>query len=440
MDLGLSLNLEQKQKLIMTPKLQLAIELLQFSRQDLDQYVEEELKSNPLLEKEDVENNLDKRLANQYSRSNYYNNNSESEENNYENYVSYKPNLLEHLEQQLYLVLKDNEMEIGNYILGNIDEDGFLTLTVEEISNIFKVDKKKVNDVLKNIQYLDPVGIAARNSRESLLIQLDSLALNTELAEILVANYFDLIVKREYKEIIKDYNEKEERIRGAINLIKTLRLKPAAGFNDKENTQYIVPDIIIKKIKGKFVVIMNEKASPVLRINPHYYRMLQKSSGGDTYDFLRKKFKSALWLIKSIEQRRITVYRIAESIISRQEEFLNKGIRFLKSMTMQEIADSIDMHESTVSRATSEKYIQTPQGLFELKFFFTSGVNNISSVSIKAMIIEFIEKEDKTSPLSDSSIATSLKEEVGIDVSRRTVAKYRNELGLKSSVKRKKRS
>ncbi len=439
MDLGLSLNLEQTQKLIMTPKLQLAIELLQFSSQDLAEYVEEELESNPLLEKDEDENNIDERLANQYSQSNNYVNYNSDKENDYENYVSYKPNMLEHLEKQLYLVLEDSEMEIGNYILGNIDEDGFLTLSTEEISKHFNLAKKKVNNILKRIQYLDPKGIAARNPRESLLIQLDSLALNTELAEVLVANYYDLITEKKYGKIIKDYNAKKERIKGALNLIKTLRLKPAAGFNEKENTQYIVPDIIIRKVKGKFVVIMNEKASPVLRINPQYYRMLQKSSEGDTYEFLHKKFKSALWLIKSIEQRRITVYRIAESIISKQEEFLNRGIKYLKPMTMQEIADSINMHESTVSRATSEKYVQTPQGLFELKFFFTSGINNISSVSIKTMIIEYIENEDKSSPLSDSSIARKLEKEEDINVSRRTVAKYRNELGLKSSVKRKKR-
>ena len=442
MDLGLSLNIEQKQELVMTPQLQMAIELLQFSSQELKEYVDEELKDNPLLEKETEDNKekLDDRIENQYSSPSYSSTvNSRDDEYNYENFVSYQPNLLEYLENQLYQVLDDDEIEIGEYILGNLDQCGFLCESVEEISKNLDTSEDKVNSVLERINYLEPIGVAAPNLQESLLIQLDSLETNTEIANKIVKEYFQLLVDQNYKEIIKNIDRKKEEVMEAIKVIKTLNPRPAASFNEKHNTKYITPDIVIKKVNDEFVVVINEKASPVLRINPQYYKMMQKNRGDDTHDFLKKKFKSALWLIKSIEQRRITVYRIANAIVEKQKEFLKKGVKYVKPMTMQEIADEIEMHESTVSRATSDKYIQTPQGIYDFKFFFSSGVNNISSISIKAMIREYIEKEDKSSPLSDQKLADELKKKEDMKLSRRTVAKYRNEMNIPSSIERKRR-
>lgn len=439
MDFELNINLEQKQELVMTPDLQMAIELLQFSSQDLQQYVEEEMKSNPLLEKDEIDSDkeLEKRLDNQYSSPNYSSYAvNDGEQVNYENFISYQPGLIEHLENQLYQVLTDKEIKIGKYIVGNLDEDGFCALSPAEISNSLSVSKYQVESVLTRIQYLDPVGIAARNLQESLLIQLDSLLLDTELAEHIVKNYLSEFNQENFNKIIKEVNGEENKIRGAINLIKTLNPEPASRFNRDGSTEYIKPDIVIKKIKEDFVVIINQKASPLLRINPYYYKMLQKSKEGETRDYLQNKFKSALWLIKSIEQRRMTVYRITRSIVDKQRDFLCKGIKNLHPMTMQDIAEEIGMHESTVSRATSDKYVQTPQGLFELKFFFTSGINNISSVGIKAIITEYIKNEDSSSPLSDKKITDLLATKEGMNLSRRTVAKYRNELGIPSSVKR----
>jgi len=442
MDLGLSLNLEQKQELVMTPQLQMAIELLQFSSQELQEYVDEELKDNPLLEKdtEDNKEKLDDRIENQYSSPSYSSTvNSRDDEYNYENFVSYQPNLLEYLENQLYQVLDDDEIEIGEYILGNLDQCGFLCESVTEISKNLDTSEDKVESVLERINYLEPIGVAAPNLQESLLIQLDSLETNTEIANEIVEEYFQLLVDQNYKEIIKKVDRDKEKVMRAIKVIKTLNPRPAASFNEKHNTKYITPDIVIKNVNGEFVVVINEKASPVLRINPQYYKMMQKNRGDDTHDFLKKKFKSALWLIKSIEQRRITVFRIANAIVKKQKEFLKNGVKYIKPMTMQDIADEIEMHESTVSRATSDKYIQTPQGIYDFKFFFSSGVNNISSISIKAMIREYIENEDKKSPYSDQKLADELKEKEGMKLSRRTVAKYRNEMSIPSSIKRKKR-
>ena len=442
MDLGLSLNLEQKQELVMTPQLQMAIELLQFSSQELQEYVDEELKDNPLLEKdtEDNKEKLDDRIENQYSSPSYSSTvNSRDDEYNYENFVSYQPNLLEYLENQLYQVLDDDEIEIGEYILGNLDQCGFLCESVTEISKNLDTSEDKVESVLERINYLEPIGVAAPNLQESLLIQLDSLDTNTEIANEIVEEYFQLLVDQNYKEIIKKVDRDKEKVMRAIKVIKTLNPRPAASFNEKHNTKYITPDIVIKNVNGEFVVVINEKASPVLRINPQYYKMMQKNRGDDTHDFLKKKFKSALWLIKSIEQRRITVFRIANAIVKKQKEFLKNGVKYIKPMTMQDIADEIEMHESTVSRATSDKYIQTPQGIYDFKFFFSSGVNNISSISIKAMIREYIEDEDKSSPYSDQKLADELKEKEGMKLSRRTVAKYRNEMNIPSSIQRKQR-
>ncbi len=438
MNFELDINLEQKQELVMTPELQTAIELLQFSSQDLEQYVEEEIKSNPLLEKDDIERDkeLEKRLDNQYSTPNYSTYVANDDGYNYEDFISYQPGLIEHLENQLYQVLKDREMKIGRYIVGNLDENGFFTLSSADVSNSLEVSEKQVKSVLARIQYLDPIGIAAHDLQESMLIQLESLLIDTTLAEKIVSKYLSEFCQEDFDKIIKEIDEKEEKIRGAINLIKTLNQEPADRFKKDGSTEYIKPDIVIKKVKEDFVIIINEKASPLLRINPHYYKMLQESKNGETRSYLQNKFKSALWLIKSIEHRRVTVYRITRAIVNKQKDFLYSGIKNLHPMTMKDIAEEIEMHESTVSRATSDKYVQTPQGLFELKFFFTGGVNNFSSVSIKAIIIEYIKNEDSNSPLSDKKIANLLAEKEGMNLSRRTVAKYRNELGIPSSVKR----
>lgn len=444
MELNVNIDLEQKQELVMTPRLQTAIELLQYSSQDLEEFVEEELAANPMLERdeEQQENELEQRLENQYKTASYQNgvsSDDEQQDTNFENFISYQPNLLEHLEDQLYLVLSDDELEIGRYIIGNLDEDGFLPVSVTEISENLGAERKRVADVLERIQYLNPVGIAARSLKESLLVQLNSLALNTELSEKIVVNYLELLGERKYQQVIKEMNEDESLVREAIDLIKTLNPRPAAVFKQGQNAGYIIPDLLIKEVKGEFVIVMNDRASPVLRINSYYYNMLKSNKGQKTKKFLKDKFKSALWLIKSIEHRRLTIYRIAAAIIKQQEEFLRKGMKHLHPMTMQEIADEIEMHESTVSRATTDKYMQTPQGVFELKFFFAGGVNNISAVSIKAMISEYIDREDAANPLSDSEIARLLKENGVMELSRRTVAKYRSQLGIPSSVKRRRK-
>lgn len=428
MDLGFNLNLEQKQQLVMTPRLQMAIELLQYSSLELEEYIEEKLEENPLLER--MERDDYNYGGIDYSVS------ENDDSSNYENYVAYRPNLLEYLENQLYQVLTDDEIPVGKYIIGNLNQQGLLTLTTEEISENLEINVDIVESILHRVQYLDPIGIAAHDIPETLLIQLDSLLLDTDLAKRIVVEFYDELTAGKYRKIIKSINEDEKRVRGAINLIKTLNPHPASGFYQGEDTNYIIPDLIVREINGEFVIISNEKAQPSLKINQYYYKMIQQGKNDESHDFLEEKYRSALWLIKSIEQRRVTIYRIVEAIIKKQEDFFRKGVKHLSCMTMQDIADMINMHESTVSRATSGKYIQTPQGLFALKFFFNCGVENISSVSIKAIIADFINDEDPSSPLSDQKLADLLANSCDIKLSRRTIAKYRNEMGIPSSSKR----
>lgn len=441
MDLALNLNvdLEQKQELVMTPKLQMAIKLLQYSSMELNEYIEEEMKDNPLLERQDnKEDHFEDRIKNQY-QSYQYGSNYNQDDFNYENMVTYQPNLLEYLENQLYEVLTNKEIEAGKYILGNLDERGLLSTSTEEIANELNIEIKKVENIIKKIQQLEPAGIATKNIKECYLIQLKQMDIDTTDPRFLLDNYFDLIVKKEYKKIKNNIKWSEERLTKSINIIRRLTSKPSSLVVEQKKTQYIMPDIVIKKVNDQYVIVLNDKASPLLRINPYYYEMMQKRKKDDTYQYLEKKFKSALWIIKSIEQRRMTVYRIAKTIAKKQKDFLDEGIKYLKPLTMQEIADQIKMHESTVSRATDNKFIQTPRGIFDFKFFFNGGVNDISTVSIKAIIIEIIKEENKSSPLSDNSIVKLLKEKKNLKLSRRTIAKYRNELGIPSSVKRRKK-
>lgn len=437
--LNLSVDLEQKQELVMTPKLQMAIKLLQYSSMELREYVEEEMRDNPLLEKhEEEENHLEERIKNQY-QSYQYGSNYNQEDFNYENMVTYQPNLLEYLENQLYEVLDSDEIETGEYILGNLDERGLLSASLSDIAEELDVDIDYVKTIRKKIQQLEPAGIASTNIKECYLTQLNQMDVETNDAELLIDKHLESIVTEEYKDILEAMDWTEARLHKALHIINKLTSKPASVVNDHKKTQYIMPDIVIKKVNEEYVIVLNDKASPLLRINPYYYEVMQKCKQDDTYDYLEKKFKSALWIIKSIEQRRMTVYRIAKKIADKQKSFLDDGVKYLKPLTMQEIADEIEMHESTVSRATDNKFIQTPRGIFDFKFFFNGGVNDISTVSIKAIIIELIKNEESNSPLSDSAIAELLRNQKNLKLSRRTIAKYRNELGIPSSVKRKKK-
>lgn len=435
MKIGFNLSLEQKQQLIMTPKLQTAIKILQYNHLELNEYIEKELEENPLLEIIDSIKETDYKEASYESNINY--DSSDSNSSNYENYLPSSLSLYEFLKRQLYQVLSASQLEIGKYIIGNLDNHGFLQLSSREIADKFDISTQTVKSVLKKIQCLEPVGIGAKNIQESLLIQLANLDLDTSIAEKIIRTHLSELIDKDYDRIARKMQVERDKFNGAINLIRTLNPYPVTEFF--EDTKYIFPDIIIKKINGKFVVVSNERNSYSLKINAHYYQMLKSKTDCETSNYLNDKYQAALWLLKSIEQRRMTIFRIAQELIKKQKDFFNKGIKYLIPMTMSEIADKINMHESTVSRATTGKYVQTPHGLFEFKFFFSSGIKNISSVSIKAIISEYIINEDYSSPLSDSDLKKILKKEKNIDLSRRTIAKYRQQLNIPSYQKRRKK-
>lgn len=451
-----TVSLTQKQELVMTPKLQQAIKLLQLSRMELVDYLEDKLLENPILELEEEvageedlaeeEEDFEDLDWEEYfaDSSSDYNVNYQQEDYNYENFVAASLTRDEYLNNQLQLLdLTAQQKEIGKYIIGSLDEDGFLEREVAELAAELGVSEEKFLEVLKEIQQFEPVGIAAQSLQESLLIQLAEweAGRKKELALKMVEEHFDLLIENKVKKLAKKLGIKPTESQRIVDLIKTLNPSPASIFQESGGTKYLEPDLIIEKINQQYVVFMNQTPVPKLRINSYYQKLLKNfDSSSKAKEYLEEKMSSAMWLIKSIEQRRLTIYKIAKAIVELQKEFFEKGLKHLKPLTMEEVAQEIDMHESTVSRATTKKYAQTPHGLFELKFFFTSGVKtknggNISAVSIKKMIEDIIKEEDVTKPLSDQKIADQLSD-LGAPVSRRTVAKYRNQLGIASSVQR----
>lgn len=452
MRLSYDLTLEQTQKLIMTPELRQAIELLQFNCLELKEYIAKELEENPILElsnsseeyenidKYSEENEIDwKEYWDKYGDNSYR---SEVDKNikeyNYESFVSYEPSLKEHLLLQLNLVpLENKEHKIGEYIIQNIDNNGYLNIKLEEIANYLKCSIEEVEIMLGIVQTFEPLGVGARSLSECLLIQVGERKNISKYIINIIEDYLEDLSYNRIQKIAKQLNIEPKKIQEASDFIRTLEPKPGRCYSGNcGNIRYITPDAEIKEIDGEFVVIVNDVTGPRLNINNYYKNMLQTGKDEHTLEFLNNKLNSAMWIIRSIEQRKATIKKVIESILKFQIEFFLKGEKSLKPLTLKDVADDIDMHESTISRATNGKYVQTPRGLFELKYFFTSGVlgseGDISSTSIKSTLKEIIDNEDAKKPLSDQKIS-ELLEEKGISISRRTVAKYRDELNIPSS-------
>lgn len=460
MRMGFNLQLEQSQKLVMTPQLQQAIQILQFNSVELETFINEQLEKNPVLEanvqKEsnelsDIKSEQDKiKEINwkeyiedfnnyEYSKGSYYN---EENDFNYENIVSNESSLQEHLIFQYQLTMLDRKyFEIGEYIINSIDDRGYLTLTTKEIAEYFNEEENIVESILQIIQTFDPPGIGARTLEECLLLQLRYLEIKDEKIYILIRDYLSEIASNKYPYIAKQLDVSIAQIQQYCDFIKTLEPKPGRRFAPNQN-RYITPDVTVKKIDNKYVILTNEYNGPQLTIRNDYKKMMTSGNeNSDVVKFLNDQFNSAAWLIKSIEQRKQTIYKVAEVIVENQIAFFEKGKKYLVPMTLKEVADKIDVHESTVSRATNGKYIETPLGIYELKYFFSSGVEcdqgiGISSESIKSFIQDIINTEDPKKPLSDDKIVSKLKTK-GINISRRTVAKYRDDMGILSSSKRK---
>jgi RNA polymerase sigma-54 factor len=480
MALEQKLHLRLSQKLIMTPSLQQAIKLLQLSKLELQEVLNQELLENPLLEEsaeeakqEDADAEAQEKTQTEeeakaaepqkteekdsFDEIDYdayfqdyieygYNPRmgEEHEEFPIENTLTRPPNLNDHLAWQLGMSDASPKVkEIATFIIGNIDEDGYLRATTEEIVAAGPYDLADVEKAIKAIQSLDPIGVGARDLRECLLLQLEFLEVDNPLVESIVRDHWDLFMQRHFAQISKAFGVDMKTLEGVVAIIKHLDPKPGRKYSN-ERAIYVEPDVYIQKVGDDYVIVLNEDGMPKLRINGSYRNMLHSmdsKSDGETVNYIKDKIRSAVWLIKSLDQRQRTIYKVAESIVKHQREFLEKGIDYLRPLVLRDVADDIQMHESTVSRVVSNKYMHTPRGLFLMKYFFHSGIDSdtgedISSLTVKKKIQGFVDAEDPRKPLSDSKIMKILNDE-GINIARRTVAKYRDELNIPSSTDRK---
>jgi len=360
-----------------------------------------------------------------------------------ENTLSSKGSLSEHLMWQLDLQQADDETrEIGEAIIGNIDDDGYLAASVDEIAALGPWEVSAVERALEHIQSFDPVGVGARDLQECLLLQVRHLGLEGTPVEALVRDHLRLLQNHRIPELAKALGCEFDEVKHHLEVIKHLDPKPGSRYTPADS-QYVIPDVYIVKTEDGYKAMLNEDGLPQLRISPVYRRLLDK--GGDASDetraYVKDKFRAALWLLKSVDQRQKTIVKVATSLINFQRAFLDHGIEHLRPLVLRDVATDIGMHESTVSRVVNNKYVHTPQGVYELKFFFHSGISSsygesVSSVTIKQRIRKIIESEDVRKPLSDSKIMSMLQHE-GLVLARRTIAKYREELKIPTSNQRK---
>jgi len=503
--MALSLNQVQKQtqKLIMTPQMQQSIQLLQMSAQELEQLATQEMVENPFLEiaeesdsdnEEKVERS-DKDTAADVAEESpsvidftysppedaaqapttietsntdpaedhhmgdmdlnweeYYDD-AESrvytptepreEERDFADYVALRENLYDNLKWQLHVsALDKKQVEIGDYIIGSLDDDGYLRVPLEDIAGECNCTVPEVEQVLRVIQTFDPVGVGARNLGECLRLQLESRGVRDKIVFAIVEQQLDRLQKKKFKEIARDLKIDESQVREVFHQISHLEPKPGRARNS-DDVKYIQPDVYVKKVDEKYMIYLNEGKTGSLRINRYYRQLLQQGATFDVKDkeFAMEKYKAAVWLIKNIEKRKSTILKVSEAVMTFQKEFLEKGTNALRPLTLKEIAEVVGMHESTVARVTTNKYIETPRGIFELKYFFSPGLETdtgeeASSTSIKEMLAELIANENPKKPYSDQRLAELIRQK-GINIARRTVAKYREQLRILSAKMRK---
>ena len=460
------------QKLILTPSLQQAIKLLPMSTLELADMLNQEVVENPLLEEVQAE---DAQAADgpapdktegeaeaaakvdgwddgdyAYFFGDYldegYRPRAQQEVRELppiENTLSTTSSLADHLEWQLSLQATDDSTRaIGEAIIGNLDDDGYLVASVDEIALMGNWTADQVESTLRLVQGFDPIGVAARDLQECLWLQLRHIGLEGSPAERIVTEYLRMLQNHQIPDLAKKLGLTVDDLKPHIETIRHLDPKPGSRFNRRES-QYVIPDVYVVKVDDQYVAALNEDGLPHLRISPVYRRLLEKSTENpeETRAYVKDKFRSALWLIKSVEQRQRTIHKVATSIINFQREFLDHGIEFLRPLVLRDVANDISMHESTVSRVVTNKYMHTPQGVFEMKYFFHSGISSsygdhVSSVTIKQRIRMIIEGEDPRKPMSDSKIVSILQKE-GLVLARRTIAKYREELKIPTSNQRK---
>lgn len=501
MALEIKQGLRLSQQLVMTPQLQQAIKLLQLNRMELMEVVNQELVENPVLEElsevpdgeptpesenftEDggldaegqqtrdeeafgAEKPKEEQIAapaenvDDMNWENYiddYNSSSmtapsmkESLDDlpSFENALTKTSTLEEHLMWQLSMTsLTDEEKKFGELVIGNLSDEGYLNTAFDEIAREAGLELEDAEEVLKMIQNFDPVGVGSRNLRECLLLQAKFLVPRQELVEKIISEHLSDLEKKNYAGVAKVLGVPLNAVTDATRVIMEFEPKPGRNFVTGD-THYITPDIYVYKVADEFVISLNEDGLPKLRISPYYKSVLQNAKldptkgSKDTKDYVQEKLRSAVWLIRSIHNRQKTIYKVTDAIVKRQRDFFDKGVQMLKPMILKDVANDIGMHESTISRVTTNKYVHTPVGIFELKYFFNSsiqssdGSESLASEAVKDKLRQLVSKEDPKNPLSDQKIVELLSKD-NIDIARRTVAKYRDMLGILSSSKRKK--
>jgi RNA polymerase sigma-54 factor len=485
--LGIQLRVGLGQKLLMTPQLQQAVKVLQLSRLELEQFVQEQIQENPTLEETAFEpgddipegerqqettaeqimqdgmdsiTGLTEKVEGEnrseidweaYSRAqesappvpSTVRRQNEEDQPNYENMVTRAKSLQDHLMGQIgELDFDPKETSVAQLLIGNIDDKGYLRVSIEELAQVESIEVEHVEDVLDTIQRLDPPGVGARDLKECLLIQLRAAHLKNGVVEKIVENHLHDLETRNFNVIAKALKITVDEVIKNVQIIGELEPVPGRQFGG-ETPQYIVPDVYVFKVGDEWRSVLNDDGLPRLKISKIYREMISKDEArGKDKEYLKDQVKSAQWLIKSIQQRQSTILQVAQKIVEEQMDFFEYGVEHLKPMILKDIAEKVEVHESTISRVTNNKYMHTPRGIFELKYFFNSSVGRIdgdslASESVKHMIEEMIRGEDTKRPLSDQKIADVL-EDRGIQLARRTVAKYREQLNILPSSRRKK--
>lgn len=472
MGLELRQQLKLTQQLVMTPQLQQAIKLLQMSRLELVETVQQELLENPFLEEtenevsqEPVERESDKmheagaasdevamrdadwdnylgEFSSTSKQAQIREFESPEEGLSFEARLASKPSLESHLSWQIRLAdFSEQELAICDIILGNLDSNGYLQATDEEIIGMVpEATQEEIQAVLQRVQRLDPVGVGARTPQECLLVQMEILEIDDPILVSLVTEHLEDLEKNRYKPLARKFKISLEELKGYLDELQKLDPMPGASFSSTE-PHYVSPDVYVYQYGEDFVIVLNEDGLPRLQMN-QFLADTVHGKGDLEKDYFKEKMSSAAWLMKSLYQRQRTLYKVMESIVKFQREFFECGVTKLKPLILKEVAEDISMHESTVSRITTSKYVSTPHGIFELKFFFNSALDlgdgsQVGSESVKALIKKLIGEEEPKKPLSDEKIGEILKERLDVNIARRTVAKYRTALGIASSSKRK---
>jgi RNA polymerase sigma-54 factor len=480
---GLYQGTQLKQELKINPRLYQAMDLLYMPLLDLQQHIKQEMLNNPFLELEEPTVSEEDVVATETQKEKEENTKDKDEIDweeilldgfdsggrraEYEEREYFEPvtvdtrDLYDHLRDQLLLMRQSpRQILVGEEIIGNIDEDGYLTCSLEQIRQSLNewleetggfededepqppFETSEIEGMLRTIQGFDPPGIAARNLRECLLLQLRDAEHEDTLAFTIVDRYFDQLINHRWSEISKDLGITPKEVQNAADDIAKMDPKPGLKYAAPSDN-FIVPDLVVEKIDGEYLVFLNDTSLPRLKLSRTYREIARDKNKfrGENKEFISTKLNSANWMIQAIEQRRQTMLKVMNFIVDRQREFFEKGVQYLKPLTLREVAEVINMHESTVSRVTNEKFVQTPRGVYPLKFFFSSGLattsgEDVSARGIKARIQKLVSDEEAKKPLTDQAIVNILREE-GIQIARRTVAKYRDQLGILSARMRK---